>query len=166
MWYKDWTPYDFGPDFTVEISAGCISYPVTTYFLDSIQAKVYYAEIEELGSDLNGDGVVNFFDFAILAAHWLDVCSEPDWCQGSDSDYSGRVDFVDLLNFVDDWLWCWADLDMDGSVNFTDYAIFAYNWMDDTCCDPDWCEGTDFDHSGSVDMLDLATFARYWLEGI
>ncbi|MBN2020809.1 MAG: hypothetical protein JW749_11370 [Sedimentisphaerales bacterium] len=59
-----------------------------------------------------------------------------------------------------------GDLDGDGAVNFTDYAIFADNWMDDTCCDPDWCGGTDFDHSGSVDMLNLAAFARYWLEGI
>lgn len=50
-------------------------------------------------------------------------------------------------------------------VNFTDYAIFANHWMDDTCSDPDWCEGTDFDHSGGVDILDLATFAEYWLSG-
>ncbi|MCJ7777428.1 MAG: dockerin type I domain-containing protein, partial [Sedimentisphaerales bacterium] len=61
---------------------------------------------------------------------------------------------------------CRVDLDLDGAVNFTDYAIFANHWMDETCCDPNWCEGTDFDKSGSVDMLDLATFARYWLEGI
>ncbi|MGD0573644.1 MAG: kelch repeat-containing protein [Sedimentisphaerales bacterium] len=48
-------------------------------------------------------------------------------------------------------------------VNFIDYAIFANYWMDDTCSDPNWCNGADFDHSGSVDMLDLATFAEYWL---
>ena len=53
---------------------------------------------------------------------------------------------------------------MDGAVNFTDYAIFANHWMDDTCCAPYWCEGTDFDHSGSVDMLDLATFADIGLK--
>jgi hypothetical protein len=58
-----------------------------------------------------------------------------------------------------------ADVDMDHAVNFTDYAIFADHWMDDTCSDPNWCDGTDFDHSGNVDMLDLATFARYWLSG-
>ena len=65
-------------------------------------------------------------------------------------------------------VWCRADLDLNGAVNFADYAIIAYEriWMRDTCCTPYWCEGTDFDHSGSVDMLDLATFARYWLQGI
>jgi hypothetical protein len=141
----------------------------TTYTLYNVQAdhNVLVTFIEISPMDLNNDGIVNFSDFAIFAFYWMDdTCSEPDWCEGSDSDYSGRVDFVDLLNFVDYWLWCRADLDLDGAVNFSDYAIFAYNWMDDTCCDPNWCEGTDFDHSGSVDMLDLATFARYWLEGI
>jgi hypothetical protein len=65
-------------------------------------------------------------------------------------------------------VWCRADLDLNGAVNFADYAIIAYEriWMRDTCCTPYWCEGIGFDHSGSVDMLDLATFARYWLEGI
>ena len=59
-----------------------------------------------------------------------------------------------------------ADLDMDGDVDFVDYAIFANHWMYQNCAEPDWCEGTDFNHSGSVDILDLATFARYWLEGL
>jgi N-acetylmuramoyl-L-alanine amidase len=116
--------------------------------------------------DLNHDGIVNFIDFAILANHWMDdTCSEPDWCEGSDFDKNGIVDIDDLQIFTEFWLWPVADIDMDGAVNFTDYAIFANHWMDDTCCDPNWCEGTDFDHSGSVDMLDLATFVGYWLEG-
>ncbi len=57
-------------------------------------------------SDLDGDGIVNFADFAILAYYWRDyVCSEPDWCEGSDFDESGYVDFVDLKEFMEDWLW-------------------------------------------------------------
>ncbi len=44
-------------------------------------------------------------------------------------------------------------------------SIFANHWMDDTCCAPNRCEGTDFDKSGAVDALDLARFAEYWLEG-
>ena len=59
-----------------------------------------------------------------------------------------------------------ADLNNDKIVNFSDFAVLAEYWMDETCCAPNWCKGTDFDHSGSVDMLDLATFARYWLESI
>jgi hypothetical protein len=97
--------------------------------------------------DLNNDGMLNFSDFAIFAFYWMDdTCSGPDWCEGSDSDYSGRVDFVDLLNFVDYWLWCRADLDLDGDVDFVDFA--------------------DLNKSGSVDLFDLAEFAEHWLEGI
>jgi hypothetical protein len=59
-----------------------------------------------------------------------------------------------------------ADLNIDGKVNFTDYAIFANYWMYENCAEPNWCEGTDFDHSGSVDIFDLATFAEYWLSNL
>jgi hypothetical protein len=55
--------------------------------------------------DLNNDGIVDFGDFAIFAFYWMDnTCAEPDWCEGGDSDHSGRVDCVDLLNFADCWL--------------------------------------------------------------
>jgi hypothetical protein len=57
------------------------------------------------------------------------------------------------------------DLNDDGIVNFGDFAIFAFYWMDDTCSGPDWCEKTDFDQSGKVDILDLAKFVKHWLEG-
>lgn len=160
-WGETWSPDDFSNDnFRIRLQGDLYN---AIYYVDSIQVKVYYTEIEKLEPDLNGDGIVNFFDFAILAKHWLDTCSEPDWCQGSDSDHSGSVDLEDLLNFVDYWLWCRADLDLDGAVNFTDYAVFADNWMDDTCCDPNWCEGSDFNHSGAVDFVDLLDFVSYWL---
>jgi peptidoglycan-N-acetylglucosamine deacetylase len=70
----------------------------------------------------------------------------------------GRID-IGAYEFIP------ADLNIDGKVNLTDYVIFADHWMDDTCSEPNWCEGTDFDQSGSVDILDLATFAGYWLSG-
>jgi len=162
-WEATWNPSDFS-DANFKPCFWDDWYEGNPGYIDHIEVKIYYTKAVQ--ADLNSDGIVNFFDYAILATHWLDTCFEPDLCEGSDFDYSGRVDFVDLLNFVDYWLWCRADLDLDGAVNFSDYAIFAYNWMDDTCCDPNWCEVTDFDHSGSVDMLDLATFVRYWLEGI
>jgi hypothetical protein len=117
--------------------------------------------------DLNNDGVVNFSDFAIFAFYWMDdTCSDPDWCEGSDSDYSGRVDFVDLLNFVDYWLWCRPDLDSDGDVDFADFALFANHWMEQNCVKPSWCETADLDRSGEVDFTDLKIFTEYWLEGI
>ncbi len=57
-------------------------------------------------SDFNGDGIVNFEDFSILAYYWMDyLCSEPDWCEGSDFDESRYVDFGDLKTFAENWLW-------------------------------------------------------------
>lgn len=57
-------------------------------------------------SDFNGDGIVNFKDFSILAYYWMDyLCSEPDWCEGSDFDESRYVDFGDLKTFAENWLW-------------------------------------------------------------
>jgi len=132
-----------------------------------IGACEYQPVLRPMTVDLNHDGIPNFYDFSIFATFWQNAsCSPPDWCDGSDFDKNGIVDIYDLQIFAEFWLWPVADVDMDGAVNFTDYAIFAHNWTDDTCCDPNWCEGTDFDHSGSVDMLDLATFTEYWLEGI
>lgn len=56
------------------------------------------------------------------------------------------------------------DFNVDGIVNFIDFAIFSSYWMDDTCSAPDWCEGTDSDKSNKVDIPDLAKFIDYWLE--
>ncbi len=139
-----------------------------TYTLSDIQTNhnVLVTFIEILPMDLNNDGIVNFGDFAIFAFYWMDdTCSEPDWCEGSDSDYSGKVDFVDLLNFVDYWLWRRGDLDLDGDVDFVDYAVFANQWMNQNCDEPNWCEGADLDKSGSVDLYDLSEFTDNWLEG-
>lgn len=56
--------------------------------------------------DLYKDGIVNFKDFSILAYYWMDyLCSEPDWCEGSDFDESRYVDFGDLKTFAENWLW-------------------------------------------------------------
>jgi hypothetical protein len=51
------------------------------------------------------DGV-NFIDFALFAQHWLDrPCGTANYyCQGTDLDHSGSVDFPDLEIFVDNWL--------------------------------------------------------------
>jgi parallel beta-helix repeat protein/predicted outer membrane repeat protein len=48
---------------------------------------------------------VNFVDFAVFAAHWLESsCTSPDWCDGADSTGDGNVIFNDLLMFCDNWL--------------------------------------------------------------
>lgn len=64
-----------------------------------------YEFTAELVLDLDGDGVVNFVDFAILVFYWDDYeCLWPDWCEGSDADESGIVDYDDLLLLCERWL--------------------------------------------------------------
>lgn len=59
----------------------------------------------ELVSDLHKDLVINFFDYAKFALAWLDDgCSAPNWCNGTDLNYSGEVDEADLDIFARQWL--------------------------------------------------------------
>jgi len=81
-------------------------------YLDSIQfeqassaseyQKIPFSTIE---SDLNGDGAVNWQDFAVFAGQWLaSGCSDPDWCDGADLNHSGNVDWADFAVFAGQWL--------------------------------------------------------------
>ena len=56
-----------------------------------------------------------------------------------------------------------VDFDIDGDVDFADYAALAGRWMDEGCAEPGWCDGADLNKSGSVDWYDLAEFVEYWL---
>lgn len=47
-----------------------------------------------------------FRDLATFISNWLDECSSPNWCE-------------------------YADLDMNGTVDLTDFAYFAADWPDD-----------------------------------
>jgi hypothetical protein len=55
--------------------------------------------------DFNSDTKVDFGDFAVLALYWQATgCNDPSWCQGTDLDIDGNVDFDDLMLFVEYWL--------------------------------------------------------------
>ena len=63
------------------------------------------ARTEGADLDLNDDGRINSADLLILAYYWMDeACSEPDWCEGADCDYSGIVDYLDFAVLAYDWL--------------------------------------------------------------
>lgn len=62
-----------------------------------------------------------------------------------------------------EWKLCYSDFDVNGDVDFTDYAVFASHWMDADCNYPDWCEGIDLDYNGIVDFNDLTVFTSEWL---
>ena len=57
-----------------------------------------------------------------------------------------------------------GDFDIDWDVDFIDYVDFTLHWMDNSCTEPNWCEGADFNENGSVDFADLGTFVEHWLE--
>jgi len=55
---------------------------------------------EKDGADLNGDGLVNMFDFTELANQWLRPGSlEADFTKDN------LVDFADLTRIAENWLW-------------------------------------------------------------
>lgn len=48
---------------------------------------------------------VDFLDYSFFADHWLDTnCADSNDCEGTDLDYSGRVDANDLQILCDHWL--------------------------------------------------------------
>lgn len=56
-------------------------------------------------SDLDEDGNVDFSDLAMLLVYWVaDECSpQNNWCQRADLDLSGTVNMVDCALFAKDW---------------------------------------------------------------
>ena len=65
------------------------------------------------------------------------------------------------------WVTYLGDIDWDEDVNFSDFALFAYNWLEMDCEESNsWCAGTDLDKSGRVDIFDLVVLADHWLEGL
>ena len=55
--------------------------------------------------DFDDNNDVDFSDYAKLAENWqVNDCNEPDWCSGTDLNYSGAVDFSDLSTFTKCWL--------------------------------------------------------------
>jgi hypothetical protein len=61
-----------------------------------------------------------------------------------------------------------ADFDLDGTVDWTDFAVVPQYWLETNCAASDDCGGADLEPvgepDGDVDMKDLAVFALYWLE--
>jgi hypothetical protein len=73
--------------------------------IQNIPAEPYIFESKLNRADFNNDGVVDAFDLDTFVLHWLEDCNYPNWCEGTDLDYSGRVDFVDFAIFAENWLW-------------------------------------------------------------
>jgi len=59
-----------------------------------------------------------------------------------------------------------ADLDLSNTVSLSDFSIFAENWQQTACTEPDWCGRADIDRNGYVDLFDLRILAQNWLTGL
>lgn len=59
-----------------------------------------------------------------------------------------------------------ADINIDGSVNLSDFQSVASKWMETNCSESNWCNGADYDRNNSVDIGDLLFIAEQWLSKI
>lgn len=97
------------------------------------------------GADMTGpagirDGIVDLYDFGLLAAYWLEEDPLP-----GDANGDGIVDIGDVMRIAD-W------------------------WTIDICDLFDSCDGADMTgpaglRDGIVDFYDFALLASHWLEG-
>lgn len=70
---------------------------------DNPSCQMFFTHV--VTRDFNGDGIVNFEDFAVLGSNWRRTdCSEPDNCSGTDLDADGYVGISDLMQFAEYWL--------------------------------------------------------------
>ncbi|MHC4155370.1 MAG: clostripain-related cysteine peptidase [Planctomycetota bacterium] len=62
-------------------------------------------DVNSLSPDIDGDGCIDFADYARLASHYKDAgCSCPEWCESTDLDRSGSVNLPDLALLCERWL--------------------------------------------------------------
>ena len=92
-----WSDYCSAPDWCQSCDLD------TSGFVDSADLLILTNSWLWCRADLNSDYSVNLDDFAVLAQHYLDSCSAPDWCQNADTDFTGTVDITDLQNLIDHW---------------------------------------------------------------
>jgi len=73
-----------------------------------------------LDSDLNGDCYVNFYDLQILTDNWLhsNCSSSNGWCGWADLTMNGSVDFIDFSDFAPQWKRCNNPLDPNCTQNW------------------------------------------------
>lgn len=67
----------------------------------TVLASLSFA-VPTASANLDSSGYVDFFDFAFLAAHWLDP--DCDQCSDGDLHVDGIVDYSDLTELVAEWL--------------------------------------------------------------
>jgi hypothetical protein len=96
LWGTSWIPSDFSNhNFLLKLYQ-----PVATWgtWLNQIKVGVYYTD-----TDLNGDGINNFYDSAILAGQWLQPPATPS-ADIAPYGGDGLINYLDLARIFEQWL--------------------------------------------------------------
>ncbi|MHC4500563.1 MAG: GLUG motif-containing protein, partial [Planctomycetota bacterium] len=103
-------------------------------------------QIPLLGDFVYPDGV-NMLDLAFLAAHWLDEdCNDLNgYCEGTDLNRSGDVNFPDYGLFAQNWRKGLMPFVLDEDFETGDFS--KYNWLD--AGDANWVVVSDVNYEGS-----------------
>lgn len=97
-------------DFTASVSMNTVYY----WRIDEVGATepnnprtgdVWSFTVNKSGADFNGDRVVNFLDYAVLARAWLTTPANGDYNDICDLVDDNSIDYNDLALFTDDWPW-------------------------------------------------------------
>ncbi|MCK5172334.1 MAG: hypothetical protein KAR47_03030, partial [Planctomycetes bacterium] len=66
---------------------------------------MYSADITPAeNADINDDGDIDYADFAVISAYFMDECVGPLWCQDADMNMSGAVDPNDVRVLAENWI--------------------------------------------------------------
>ncbi|MHC4423810.1 MAG: hypothetical protein ACYSWR_03965 [Planctomycetota bacterium] len=97
----DWFIIDYYAEEVGDCNVGFYDYDI------SWGEPNYYITFSHVPTrDLNFDEVVNFGDFVIFSSQWYATnCNDPNWCDGTDLERDGDVDYNDLGLFAEYWLW-------------------------------------------------------------
>ena len=106
--YTGFTGREVGDWFIIDYTATSVGDCNVGFYDHSISGidPNYYLEFSHVRTrDFNGDTVVNFVDFAVLASYWREAdCNDPNWCEGADLNTDNSVDIYDSALFVEYWL--------------------------------------------------------------
>ena len=111
-------------------------------FIATVDMGAYERGVCPGNPNFDGSGLVNFADFAMFAAKWLDIDCDchGSCCDGTDLNSDEIVDFDDLEIFVDSWLEnqntiLFLDFDNLGAVLPSEIAVRQGAWAIGTATD-------------------------------
>jgi predicted outer membrane repeat protein len=125
-------------------------------FADGPLGSFYLSNREVAGQSLMSPAVDTGSDFASavgMSRYTTRTDRQPD---------TGLVDMGFHYSFLEPCRFC--DLVFDGIIRFDDFAMFAQQWLNESCSEIDgWCSGVDFTYDSQVDARDLAILADCWM---